>query len=388
MRNMSDSPRPARCSRPRANARSAAVVILRLRGSPGTSSTVWPSCSASDASSVRVGALLAVRDGAGEHVATEGLRRLREEDRLARQRPLHRGHALRPHGRQRLAELSADPAGLGDVGQLHRVARRQRGNRGAGLRRGLNRALDRRAVDERPRRVVDDDDIGVGRRRRRTHWRPSPAAAARLRRRARGRRRAADTSGGVGRVRRWQRDDDFSRSPGTGNSASTLRSRIARPPSSRNCFGTAVPRRVPWPPAATMAATRMHRRRKLYDVAPAAHRRRRSSTNRAAVRSSTRGQLGQSQARPARRRRTAPSRVASVTIVRAESEVGLPNGPRCIGQRQAAADVHDVLADAVVLLAVGAEAQLDRRLDAGDGRTGRTAAGTRASTSCRCRRAC
>src|SRR5580765_4690602 len=52
------------------------------------------------------------------------------------------------------------------------------------------------------------------------------------------------------------------------NSASTLRSRIARPPSSRNCFGTAVPRRVPWPPAATMAATRMIAG-ELYDVAPA-----------------------------------------------------------------------------------------------------------------------
>src|SRR4029079_1503699 len=55
---------------------------------------------------------------------------------------------------------------------------------------------------------------------------------------------------------------------GDSSSASTLRSRIARPPSSRNCFGTAVPRRVPWPPAATMAATRMIAG-KLYDVSRA-----------------------------------------------------------------------------------------------------------------------
>ena len=73
--------------------------------------------------------------------------------------------------------------------------------------------------------------------------------------------------------------------------------------------------------------------------------------------------------------------VAVVTIVRAESDVGLPNGPVVVGQRQPSGDVHGVLADAGVFLAGAAEAQRHTVPGCDRGRRARTAAASRASTS-------
>ena len=74
--------------------------------------------------------------------------------------------------------------------------------------------------------------------------------------------------------------------------------------------------------------------------------RRRQVERRASARAGA--QLGR-----ARRSRPAPRVVAVVTIVRAESEVGLPNGPSASASVEPAVDVDVVLADAGVLLAVG-----------------------------------
>ena len=60
---------------------------------------------------------------------------------------------------------------------------------------------------------------------------------------------------------------------------------------------------------------------------------------------------------------TSASVVAVVTIVRAESDVGLPNGPCVVDERDASGDVNGVLPDAGVLLAVAAQPQRHRSAD-------------------------
>ena len=60
---------------------------------------------------------------------------------------------------------------------------------------------------------------------------------------------------------------------------------------------------------------------------------------------------------------TRPSVVAGVTIVRAESDVGFPNGPSLIDQRDPAGEMHRVLADSGVFLTVASEPHRDRAVD-------------------------
>ena len=95
--------RPVRAGRsrvPRAIAsaigRSSGVVILMLVASPSTSRTAWPARSASAASSVASTPSLAERQRVAQHVAPERLRRLREKDRLARQRLARRRRSASP----------------------------------------------------------------------------------------------------------------------------------------------------------------------------------------------------------------------------------------------------------------------------------------------------
>ena len=137
---------------------------------------------------------------------------------------------------------------------LHGVADRQRHDRGAVRGGGVDRARDHRRRHERPRRVVDEHDVAPRCARHRTHWPPNPAGARRRRRRGPGIPRSQ--AGGGRQHPGGHRDDD----PGDARmraNASTLRSRIGRPPRSSNCFGTPAPSRRPAPPAAMMAVTCM-----------------------------------------------------------------------------------------------------------------------------------
>ena len=77
---------PDGCTRARARARSAAVVIFTFAASPSTTCTRCPARSASVASSVAVDAGSAQRDRRRQHLAAERLRRLRQIDLLARDR--------------------------------------------------------------------------------------------------------------------------------------------------------------------------------------------------------------------------------------------------------------------------------------------------------------
>ena len=94
---------------------------------------------------LRIGARGEV-ESRGQHLAPECLGRLREKDRLARQR-------LRRIDQRARSRVNQTP--------LDRVARRQRRHRGARFGRGGDGARDQVGRDERPRRVVDDDDLGL-----------------------------------------------------------------------------------------------------------------------------------------------------------------------------------------------------------------------------------
>ena len=90
--------------------------------------------------------LAAHLERAQQDVAAKGLRRLREEDVFSRQGRRDWSRLVGPH-----------PARL-----LHRVGHRKRGDRGAVLDRRGDGAIDQGGGNERPRRVVDGDDVGVG----------------------------------------------------------------------------------------------------------------------------------------------------------------------------------------------------------------------------------
>ena len=141
---------------------------------------------------------------------------------------------------------------------LDRVARRQRGDRGAGFDRGIDRALDQR----RARRTAAPHR-GPARRphaaaTRSNAFATDPAASLRRRRHA------------VALPAR-SRSLRATRRPASGGSTTTIsvdaimtrrtRSRCAgasrRPPISSNCFGTPAPSRRPSPAAAMMAVTCM-----------------------------------------------------------------------------------------------------------------------------------
>ena len=217
-----------RCTRARACARSSGVVTLMLPRSPSTRCTGKPARSTSIASSVTVDVGRG-RHRLREHVATERLRRLREEDR-------RRAAALRECVRDRRS----------GVRLLHRVADRQRRDRRAVLARRLDRALDQIGADKRPRRVVNHDEVGCRRHaRERVGHRvltpraavddTSPARSARLETPSRHR------AGG-------HRDDDLV-DRGHASSAVDARARASCVPSprSRNCFGWSAPSRSPVP---------------------------------------------------------------------------------------------------------------------------------------------
>ena len=99
----------------------------------------------------------AERDGFGQHLAAKRLRGLGEEHRLACHRPLH--DAVSATDRVALAERAACRR------PLDRVARREGDDRRAGLGRGVDGRLNRRGVDERPGRVVNQHDVGHRRHR-------------------------------------------------------------------------------------------------------------------------------------------------------------------------------------------------------------------------------
>ena len=102
----------------------------------------------------------------------------------------------------------------------------------------VDRARDQVRRHERPRRVVDQHDVGRRGRRDRTHWPPNPAAARRPRRhataagraRAASRRRRRRASAGSATMTSSTADEQVN--------AATLRSRIDRPPMSSSCFGS------------------------------------------------------------------------------------------------------------------------------------------------------
>ena len=78
-----------------------------------------------------------------EHLAVERLRRLRQVDRFANDRPRDDPHARRRRG------------------FLHGVARLKRRDRRASFRRRLDDAREQLGRRERARRVVNDDDTGA-----------------------------------------------------------------------------------------------------------------------------------------------------------------------------------------------------------------------------------
>ena len=232
-RRAARSPRPPR--------RSSGVVILMFVASPSTSRTGWPARSASVASSVASTPRVAERQRVAQHVAAERLRRLREKDRLARQRLARRSRRRRVRARARFTVSRAGSAASAapDLGRRGNRARRSRSAR-----------------RERPRRVVDDDDVGS---RRST---AANAFATESCRRA----PPATTRSGFGAPRRYGGGSAAS-SAGSATTissivgmrretAATLRSRIGRPPIDEQLLGHATPpNRWPRPPAAMMAVT-------------------------------------------------------------------------------------------------------------------------------------
>ncbi len=83
-----------------------------------------------------------LREGVFQHTPCERLRRLREPDARPIQRAFHDVSILARPG-----------------GKLHRIVGRDRRNRGTRRRCGGDRAIDEVGVDQRPRRIVDHDEI-------------------------------------------------------------------------------------------------------------------------------------------------------------------------------------------------------------------------------------
>ena len=168
-----------------------------------------------------------------------------------------------------VARISREPSALASPGLLDGVADRDRGNRRAVTLGAVDRAADHVPGHERPRRIVDHDDVGLLRRlRKRVGDRILPARAAATNDSCRGTVVAQELRHG---------DRDASAGSATtissmrslAASAATLISRIERPPISRNCFGRSAPRRTPRPPAAIMAATYMSELMDCTDKRPA-----------------------------------------------------------------------------------------------------------------------
>ena len=109
----------------------------------------------------RVGGMRRLRQRVAQHVDAKRLRRLRQEDLVARNR--------------------VDDEALG-IASLDGIGRRQRRNRRAEPDRGIDRPPDQLWRHQRTRRVVNHHDVRVARRPWRTRWRRNPAAARRLRR--------------------------------------------------------------------------------------------------------------------------------------------------------------------------------------------------------------
>ena len=213
------------------------------------------------------------------------------------------------------------------------------------------------AADERPRRVVDQDDAGVGRHRGEAFGdrilAPRPAGDDALRRR----RSPAPARRTCPAARRRQ-----SRSTrGCASKAAIERSSSVRPPIASHCLGTPAPSRVPCPPAAMITETLMRSHGDSpasVATAPISFRRRAPST-RSAVSATARRAVGGGRRRrheqheqDARRRRR-HRRAQRVRGRVAERALG-------VDQRQPAGDVDAILADAVVALALGAEPQRQR----------------------------
>jgi hypothetical protein len=152
----------------------------------------------------RVAAGFPERQRVAQHVAPERLGRLRQEDRLPRQR----FDDVRPLA-LRLARVAPRLDDQFTVAALDGVLRGDGRNRRPGFPRGGNRPRDQVAAGKRPRRIVDDHQLAllVDRRKRIRHrvLPPRPArhhanalaSGAQVRRRIRG------------KVRRERHDDLF-----------------------------------------------------------------------------------------------------------------------------------------------------------------------------------
>ena len=319
---------------------------------------------------------VAERNGVGQHVAPESLRRLREPDLFARQssrsRPCASGSTRLTvsrdrHGRHGRAGASAPPS----MHAIDQRARRQTAapRRGRARRRRRPAAPRARRATESCRRVAAGDERAGTRRRARPAPAPSPTSSG-----------GSTTTSSADARMPIERVD------------AALQHR--RPPRSSSCFGTSPPMRVPRPAATMMTPTDMRTilAVEVIDAGPDVSgrigvagrpRRQRSTRSDALARQRRRASTdGLRTPTPARRSRPARASWPVVTIVRAESDVGLPNGPVVVGQRQPAGDVDGVLADAGVLLAGrGRAAASTGAVNPVAGRTARTATATRASTS-------
>ena len=177
------------------------------------------------ASSVTTASAAAAR-ASREHVAPERLRRLRQVDRLARQR-----RADRPAPSPPTACLTVSwPAPPAIAAPCTAAA-------------SIVRSISARR-HERPRGIVDGDDVGVRRDAREARatesCRRSPPATARSRSRP-GRPQQRSTHGGVPRLSPAAAPRRLRDTRGDADSAARLRSSIVLPaPSSRNCFGRAA----------------------------------------------------------------------------------------------------------------------------------------------------
>ena len=148
--------RPGRRASACASSRSPATVILRLRGSPGTTTTVPPCASTSAASSVSTAPHLRAR-------------------RAASRRGRPAGSAPRPDPSR--GTVSSDAVA---VDALHRVGDRQRRDRAVGSgAHGRDHGREQRPRRERPGRVVHDDDLASSGRRARARRAPSPTGSHR-----------------------------------------------------------------------------------------------------------------------------------------------------------------------------------------------------------------
>ena len=150
------------------------------------------------------------------------------------------------------------------VGALHRVARLNRRDRRAGFRGRRNRPRDQIGARERPRRVVNHDDVARLRQPRETRSPPSPDAAPRRRRSA----AACRFPGAYRRRRRGDRRGDRRPAPAAGRrrprrspGARRTHPRCARGSAARRpraaAWAESPPKRCPRPPAAMMAVTCM-----------------------------------------------------------------------------------------------------------------------------------